>query len=513
MTDDFKTEQAEKIELRAPGQSSELPAGSLDSNESPLSAQGLSTASVPMPFLNLPPQYEVLELIGQGGMGQVYKARISGVSELVAVKVLRKELCSDAQAVKRFQQEITAVSSLTHANIVEVLEHGITSENIPYLTMKFVDGESLESLLQREGAIEWERAVDIFLQVAAALEYAHGRGTVHRDLKPSNIVVSKNALGVETAHIADFGIAKLVTASGDTVNTMTAAGEFMGTPAYMSPEQCLGQEVDFRSDIYSLGCTLFAALSGQNPYAGCGTVETIAKKLSDQAPPQLTSQAIPPNLKILVASCMNRQPRDRYNLVNNLNRDLAAIAHGDTPQSHLVSPVLDEKALGKRFAAFWIDYFIIMGAYGIISLVCTIVFIPLSVLTNNWAMAQPWAVYFWLVSYVVVVFGSIVFYKAWMESRFGATPGKMLMRLVVCDLEGKKITLKRALARNGLRVLFFYGLPALIFYVLIGLRSEFDVRINPAFGLLYPVSLIVWTMAKRQVPWDLVSKTRVRRKN
>ncbi|MBX9691477.1 MAG: serine/threonine protein kinase, partial [Cyanobacteria bacterium] len=261
-------------------------------------------------LVDLGGRYEVIDLIGSGASGRVFKAHDKDLDQMLAVKVLKRELLSDAQTVKRFEQEAVSASSLSHENIVAVYGHGTAQDGSPYITMRYIDGESLAKRLSERGPIQWRKAVKLFIQICAGLESAHSAGIIHRDLKPSNIIIESED-GNDHPLILDFGIAKVVSAGVDTFNTLTANGQFLGTPTYMSPEQCLGEAVDSKSDIYALGCMLYEVVAGESPFARANPVELIAKKIGDEV-------IIPAHDKIdnrlmAVISCaMERNPKERY---------------------------------------------------------------------------------------------------------------------------------------------------------------------------------------------------------
>lgn len=210
--------------------------------------------------------YEIVSFLGEGGMSTVYKAKHILLDSIRAIKILHLPRAGDGKILQRFQQEAKASFFLSHPNIVRVYDFGIEpSMQQPYLVMDCLEGKPLSNVLENE-PISSERAINIISQVCNALEHAHTKGIVHRDIKPANIILSKDASGGEIAQLVDFGIAKLI--NPEEGNDLTQTGEVFGTPLYMSPEQCLGRNVDKRSDIYSLGCVMYECLAGKPPFQG-----------------------------------------------------------------------------------------------------------------------------------------------------------------------------------------------------------------------------------------------------
>jgi serine/threonine-protein kinase len=201
--------------------------------------------------------YEIVELIGHGGMATVYRARQISMNRIVAVKVLPRQFLNDDTYMQRFIREVKIVAELEHRNIVPVHDYG-EADGQPYIVMRYMSGGSVDDLL-REGALDLSDIVSITEQIAPALDYAHGKGVLHRDLKPSNILMDDGG----GAYLTDFGIARLI---GDVSNVTLTTQGVVGTPSYMSPEQAQGQPLDHRSDLYSLGVMLFEMATGQRPF-------------------------------------------------------------------------------------------------------------------------------------------------------------------------------------------------------------------------------------------------------
>lgn len=253
----------------------------------------------------LPPRYEILRAIGRGGMAVVFLALDKRYDRNVALKVLRPELVGVVGA-GRFLREISVVAHLEHPHIVSLYDSGEVA-GLPYYIMSYVEGESLESLLQREKQLPIDQAVEIACQVAAALHYAHDRGVIHRDIKPQNVLLTHGQ-----ALVADFGVA-LAFAGADTEH-LTATGMAVGSPEYMSPEQGAGSnELDRRSDIYSLGCMLYELLIGQPPFTGRTPQAVIARHSMAPVPDlRIVRSTIPPDMERVVKKALAKVPADRF---------------------------------------------------------------------------------------------------------------------------------------------------------------------------------------------------------
>jgi serine/threonine protein kinase len=247
--------------------------------------------------------YDIIETVGQGGMGIVYRAVDPSLGRTVALKVLKDDLRSNKGVVARFQREGEAVASLDHRNIVQVYSVG-TVGDIPYIAMEFVDGDPLSSIMKRERKIDWKRTLAVGEQVAKALGCAHDGQIIHRDIKPGNILVTSEG----RAYVSDFGIAKVLTAE----TQLTVDGSRLGTPQYMSPERCQNAEITFSSDLYSLGVVLFQMMSGRLPYESTDTVDLIRKIVSD--PPRRLSEFlpdVPADVERLIAYLIEKKVENR----------------------------------------------------------------------------------------------------------------------------------------------------------------------------------------------------------
>jgi len=251
--------------------------------------------------------YRLLELLGEGAMGSVYKARQLSLDRDVAIKVLSPELANDDSYVSRFMTEARAVARLNHTNIISGIDVG-DADGIKYLVMEYADGMTVASLLRRGGALDEERALMIAMQMARALDHAHRNNLIHRDVKPDNIIITKDGI----AKLCDLGLARLESAEGEAAR--------MGTPAYMSPELARGDtSTDERTDLYSLGATLFHVVTGQTPFEGNDAAAVMAKHLTEPAP--AASALVPevsPGTSALIQQLMAKQRTDRVATAKDL---------------------------------------------------------------------------------------------------------------------------------------------------------------------------------------------------
>src|SRR5271166_2613515 len=267
--------------------------------------------------------YEILQRLGAGGMGEVYRAKDTRLDREVAIKTLSLDRCSHPESLSRFEQEARSASALNHPNIVTIYETG-QENGTRYIAMELVDGETMRALLA-SGPIPFRKSVAIAAQIADGLAKAHEIGLIHRDLKPENLMVSRDG----TAKLLDFGLAKLLKpdrGSSDSSTTITEHGTIMGTVGYMSPEQATGDELDFRSDQFSFGSVLYEMATGTPAFKKKTHAETTAAILRDE-PERLaakTMQAPAPFIWI-VERCLAKDPKQRYGSTRDLARDLAAV--------------------------------------------------------------------------------------------------------------------------------------------------------------------------------------------
>lgn len=272
-------------------------------------------------------RYEILSVLGDGGMGKVYKARHNLMKRIVAIKMLLPHFVQNAAALKRFQQEAQAASALNHPHILYVHDFGISKQGMPFLVMDYLEGESLAGLLAEEGRLDEKRAVPIFIQACSALAHAHQKGVIHRDIKPANIMLINYEGQSDYLKIVDFGIAKLLQPDG--AEQLTHTGEVFGSPLYMSPEQCRGKELDVRSDIYSLGCVLYRTVTGKPVFGGRDAMECMYRQVNDQPLP--FSEVCPEldlskKLEDAVMKAISKEPDDRYPSMSEFKDALEDVA-------------------------------------------------------------------------------------------------------------------------------------------------------------------------------------------
>jgi serine/threonine-protein kinase len=251
-------------------------------------------------------RYEVLRPVGKGGMGRVYKARDKALEEDVAIKVLRQELVRDPEMARRFKSEIKLARKVSHPNVCRIHDYG-EDQGLLFISMEFIDGPGLKQRLATAPTVD--EAFEIVLQIARGLQAVHAHGIIHRDFKASNIMVDSRGV----VKLMDFGIAK--DALADTTG-FTREGQVIGTPEYMSPEQAGGRKVDFRSDIYSMGCVVFEIFSGEAPFKGSSPLATLYKHAREEL--RLDHPALPASLKPVLAKALAKDPEQRYSTVAEL---------------------------------------------------------------------------------------------------------------------------------------------------------------------------------------------------
>ena len=277
------------------------------------------------PGTNVGP-YRIDAPLGAGGMGEVYRAWDTRLKRAVALKVISSGIAMSAEQLARFEREARAVASLNHPNVLAVHDLG-TVEDTPYVVFELLEGETLKERLAR-GALPVRKAVELGIQVCRGLAAGHARGIVHRDVKPANLFVTSDG----TVKILDFGLARETAVAvadlgeADTPS-FTVAGVVLGTPAYMSPEQVRGQSVDARSDLFSLGATLYEMLAGRRAFDGATAADLLTAVLTkDPAEMGTPSGAVPPSLERVVRRCLEKDPEERFQSARDVSFALDAVS-------------------------------------------------------------------------------------------------------------------------------------------------------------------------------------------
>ncbi len=298
--------------------------------------------------------FEVIDQLGSGSMGSVYKAKQISMNRWVALKVLSKDLSEDRDFLKRFLREAKAVARLHHENIVT--GHDMRNEgNLYYFVMEYVEGETLKDIVEENGALPEEKIAEIGYRISRALAHANEKNMIHRDIKPENIMINNE----NTPKLTDFGLAKIIDSDAP---ALTMAGTTMGTPYYMSPEQVRGDEsIDIRTDIYSLGATLYYALTGTVPFYGKNPMAVMDMHLRKPLePPHQRNTAISTHMNRIICKMMEKEPEARYATPHELANEFEQMAPGETRQTTRISPpmppVQSESGPAKTH---WASYVII----------------------------------------------------------------------------------------------------------------------------------------------------------
>lgn len=262
-------------------------------------------------------QFRILQKIGTGGMGSVYKAAQPAMNRTVAIKILHPKLAGRKDLTSRFRREARAMSQLTHPNTVKVFMYGeLEEDGLLYIVMEYLDGRNLNQTVRKQGPMPMERAIPILVQVCHALNEAHGMGIVHRDMKPENIFLCSQGGMTDFPKVLDFGLAKVTERQmqpGSVI--LTQEGMVFGTPEFMSPEQAQGKTLDARSDIYSLAVILYEVLTGKLPFSAKTPMEYIQKHVSEPVIPlnqRVPGLSFPKQLEAVLETAMAKKPEDRY---------------------------------------------------------------------------------------------------------------------------------------------------------------------------------------------------------
>ena len=297
-------------------------------------------------------RYKLGEMIGTGGMADVYVAEDTRLARQVAVKVLRSDLARDPSFVARFRKEAFAAAGLNHPGIVAVYDSG--EEPAPYIVMELVSGHTLRDLIHKGERVPLKRALEIGEGILAALEYSHERGIVHRDIKPANIMITNHG----DVKVMDFGIAR---ALADLGATLTSTWNIVGTAQYLSPEQALGEVADLRSDIYSTGCLLYEVLTGKPPFTGDTPVSIAYQHVSGVLiPPSKIQADLPEGVDVLLAVALAKKPEDRYQSAGLMFDDLLKIGTGQA----LTTTIPKVKVSRRKVLVTALSSVVVMGLIG-----------------------------------------------------------------------------------------------------------------------------------------------------
>ncbi|MBF6173568.1 Stk1 family PASTA domain-containing Ser/Thr kinase [Nocardia blacklockiae] len=282
---------------------------------------------------NLSSRYELGEIIGFGGMSEVHKARDLRLGRDVAIKVLRADLARDPTFYLRFKREAQNAAALNHPAIVAVYDTGeaeVDGGPLPYIVMEYVDGDTLRDMVRGKGPLPPRRAMEVIADVCAALDFSHKNGIVHRDMKPANIMINRQG----AVKVMDFGIARAI---ADSSNPMTQTAAVIGTAQYLSPEQARGEQVDARSDVYSVGCVLFEILTGEPPFTGDSPVAVAYQHVrEDPRLPSLVNPGVPRELDSVILKAMAKNPANRYQTAAEMRADLIRVLGGQKPHAPMV---------------------------------------------------------------------------------------------------------------------------------------------------------------------------------
>jgi len=305
--------------------------GSLTTNQLERLMSAAAAAAVKKPKVG---NYLLVEKLGAGGMGAVYRARRAADDEVVALKILPRSRATDEEFLTRFEQEARAAFELSHPNIVRALDMG-QADGYHYIAMEYVDGRDLFSMLEEHGKLAVSQAIDIAVQMAAALEHAHEARLVHRDIKPDNILIDKSGM----AKLTDLGLVMEEAPAGGKPR-ITKRGLAMGTPFYFSPEQARGEEdIDIRSDIYALGATLYEMVTGKPPFEGENAAQVMLQHIQEQViSPKDIDRSLPDGLCRVIEKMMAKDREDRYQDPTELLEDLRRLQAGEEPANTDLKP-------------------------------------------------------------------------------------------------------------------------------------------------------------------------------
>lgn len=309
-------------------------------------------------------RYEIISHLGDGGMGSVFKARELGLERFVALKMLHPSLIGDKEHQDRFKREGAVLSKLEHPHILHCFRFGIWNATYPYIAMEFVQGKSLSTLIAESGPLSSARVLGFGQQICGAMEHAHNHNIIHRDLKPANIMVVQDALNRENIKVLDFGLAKVVAESGRASQHLTKTGDLIGSVYYMSPEQCVGKPCEVVSDVYSLGCLLYEALTGAPPLEAdtpVGLMYLHVNTLPEPAGRKLPGVQLPAGLESVIDRALAKDPARRFLSMKQFELELELVASGQGTDIPRIETITSAET-GKR------RLFALVGAAAVIAL-------------------------------------------------------------------------------------------------------------------------------------------------
>ena len=285
-------------------------------------------------------KYEVIDCLGEGGMGGVFLTEHVSLKKKFALKILRKGLVEDEFLVERLRREAQACAMLAHPNIVSVFDFGVTDNGFPFIVMEYLEGQDLAHIIDQKTQMDLTRVMKLVIQLCDGLGYAHQKGVIHRDLKPTNVIVTNPGTESETLKVVDFGIAKMDLPGGE-MQHLTQTGEVLGSPAYMSPEQIQGQKIDQRSDIYSLGCIIFELLTGKQLFRGHTMFATLEANLH-QSPPEIElkpgDDPLKKKLYEIMERCLAKDREDRYESLIAVKQEILQLSKAP-PENRLAGRI------------------------------------------------------------------------------------------------------------------------------------------------------------------------------
>jgi serine/threonine protein kinase len=300
----------------------------IDDSELNVSDSGVSKAPHGLLGQTIDQRYRVESLLGEGGMGLVYRVTHTHLNKPLAIKVLRRENTRDPEVLARFRREAESASAIGNEHIVDISDFGVLEDGSTYFVMECLEGIDLIDAIDAAQRMPEQRAIQIAMQVCRALGAAHDTGIVHRDLKPENVFLIRRDETEDFVKVLDFGIAKV--ANGP--KRLTRAGEVLGTPHYMSPEQCEGDNVDHRTDIYALGVLMYEMVTGHVPHDADTMMGILTKQMyEDPIPPKVRVPQVSEQLERLIMRCLEKKPDQRYQTMHEIEEDLRRVCEGQQP--------------------------------------------------------------------------------------------------------------------------------------------------------------------------------------